>query len=38
MKVKHIDHIGIAVNDIESSLKFYRDVLGLEFEGIEGLD
>ena len=35
MKIKHIDHIGIAVSDIESSLKFYRDVLGLKFEGTE---
>ena len=35
MKIKHIDHIGIAVSDIESSLKFYRDVLGLNFEGTE---
>ncbi|MDY6969591.1 MAG: methylmalonyl-CoA epimerase [Spirochaetota bacterium] len=35
MKIKHIDHIGIAVNDIESSLKFYKDMLGLTFEGTE---
>lgn len=30
-----LDHIGIAVNDINESLKFYRDVLGLNFEKIE---
>ncbi|MBS3811187.1 MAG: methylmalonyl-CoA epimerase [Halanaerobiales bacterium] len=33
-----IDHIGIAVKDIQNSLKFYRDVLGLEFNGIEKLN
>ena len=30
-----IDHIGIAVKDIESTLGFYRDQLGLELGGIE---
>lgn len=35
MKIKHIDHIGIAVNDIESALNFYRDALGLELAEIE---
>lgn len=35
MKVKQIDHIGIAVNDIESALNFYRDALGLELADIE---
>jgi len=32
-----IDHIGIAVRDIQNSLKFYRDILGLEFNGTEEL-
>ncbi len=27
-----LDHVGIAVADIESALKFYRDALGLEVE------
>ena len=30
-----IDHIGIAVNDIEETLSFYRDQLGLEVGGLE---
>lgn len=33
-----IDHIGIAVKSIDESLKFYRDILGLEYEGIEVLE
>ncbi len=28
--IKKIAHIGIAVRDLEASLKFYRDVLGLK--------
>lgn len=28
-----VNHIGIAVKDIEQSLKIYRDLLGLELEG-----
>ena len=35
MKVKHIDHIGIAVENIEQAGKFYRDILGLEIEGYQ---
>lgn len=35
MKVKHIDHIGIAVNEIASAGKFYTDILGLEIKDIE---
>ncbi|MCC5912105.1 MAG: methylmalonyl-CoA epimerase [Clostridiaceae bacterium] len=30
MKVGKVDHIGIAVKDLEASLKFYEDILGLE--------
>ncbi|MEO0225507.1 MAG: methylmalonyl-CoA epimerase [candidate division WOR-3 bacterium] len=28
--IKRLSHIGIAVRDIDKSLKFYRDMLGLE--------
>jgi methylmalonyl-CoA epimerase len=30
-----LDHVGIAVRDIEAALAFYRDALGLEVEGVE---
>ena len=33
--IKKIDHIAIAVHDLDSSLKFYTDVLGLQNAGIE---
>lgn len=33
-----IDHIGIAVADLEKALSFYRDQLGLEYKGIEEVD
>lgn len=29
-----IDHIGIAVKDLDTALSFYRDALGLHLEGI----
>ncbi len=32
---KKISHIGIAVTSIEEATPFYRDVLGMEFEGTE---
>ncbi|PNU21654.1 methylmalonyl-CoA epimerase [Geothermobacter hydrogeniphilus] len=35
MQTKKINHIGIAVKNIEASLPFYRDVLGMTFEGSE---
>ena len=35
MNVNGIDHIGIAVENLESSITFYRDVLGLEYLGTE---
>ncbi len=35
MKIKNIDHIGIAVKSIEQAGKFYTDVLGLDIEDIE---
>ena len=30
-----LDHVGIAVADLEAALRFYRDALGLEVEGSE---
>ena len=30
-----INHIGIAVNNLEASLPFYRDTLGMTYEGDE---
>ncbi|KJS81474.1 MAG: methylmalonyl-CoA epimerase [Peptococcaceae bacterium BICA1-8] len=35
MQVLKIDHIGIAVKNLEESLSFYTDVLGLKCQGIE---
>ena len=35
MKVLKIDHLGVAVNSIDDGKNFWRDILGLEFEGIE---
>jgi len=32
---KKINHIGVAVKSIEATLPFYRDVLGMPFEGTE---
>jgi methylmalonyl-CoA/ethylmalonyl-CoA epimerase len=37
MKVKHIDHIGIAVKEIEQAGKFYTDILGLKIENVENV-
>ena len=28
----HLDHVGIAVRDLEAALAFYRDALGLEID------
>ena len=33
--LKKIDHIGVAVRDLEEALKFYRDCLGLDLTGME---
>lgn len=35
MLAKKLNHIGIAVQSIERSLPFYRDLLGMAFEGTE---
>ena len=34
-KIKRIDHIAIVVEDIESTLGFWREALGLELEHVE---
>ncbi len=36
--IAKIDHVGIAVNDIEEAAKLYTDVLGLEVKGIETVE
>jgi methylmalonyl-CoA/ethylmalonyl-CoA epimerase len=33
--INKLDHIGIAVKSIEEGLKYYRDVLGMEYLGEE---
>ena len=33
--ITQINHIGIAVNSLKNQIPFYRDILKLEFEGIE---
>ncbi|WP_445612654.1 methylmalonyl-CoA epimerase [Geobacillus sp. YF-1] len=38
MRVKKVDHIGIAVRSIEKALPFYTEVLGLPFLGIEEVE
>ncbi|HPL53969.1 MAG TPA: methylmalonyl-CoA epimerase [Bacillota bacterium] len=35
MLVSKIDHIGIAVNNLDEAIKLYKDVLGLELHGVE---
>ncbi len=35
MPTRKINHIGIAVNSIDTALPLYRDVLGMAFEGTE---
>ena len=34
-KVKRIDHIAVLVDDLEKTLAFWRDGLGLELAGVE---
>lgn len=33
--IKKVDHVGVAVNNLEEALKFYTDMLGLTLEGVE---
>jgi len=35
MNTKKINHIGIAVHSLDASIPFYRDQLGMKFEGME---
>ena len=35
MKINHIEHIGIAVNNLEEAIPFYENVLGLKCYAIE---
>lgn len=35
---ERLDHIGIAVENLEQSVAFYRDVLGLELHGTETVE
>ena len=35
MRPTHIEHIGIAVSDLESAIRYYEDVIGLECYAIE---
>lgn len=35
MKLTHIEHIGIAVTDLKSAIRFYEDVLGMKCYAIE---
>lgn len=36
-KVTRIDHIAIVVDDMEKTLEFWRDALGLELHGIQDI-
>ena len=35
MKAVKVDHIGIAVNNLEEAIRFYQDVLGVALQGTE---
>ncbi len=36
--IEGIDHIGIAVKDLEEAMSIYRDIFGLEFKGTETIE
>jgi methylmalonyl-CoA/ethylmalonyl-CoA epimerase len=38
VKIKKIDHLGIAVSSIDSGKKFWQDIMGLELEGTETVE
>ncbi len=38
MKIQKIDHLGIAVADIEAGKKFWEDIMGLELEDTETVE
>lgn len=35
MNISHIEHIGIAVKNLESGIKFYEEILGLKCYAVE---
>lgn len=35
MKISHIEHIGIAVEDMDAAISYYEDILGLKCYAIE---
>ncbi|MBU1095597.1 MAG: methylmalonyl-CoA epimerase [Ignavibacteriae bacterium HGW-Ignavibacteriae-2] len=35
MELTHIEHIGIAVNNLEESIKYYENILGLKCYAVE---
>jgi methylmalonyl-CoA epimerase len=37
VSISGLDHIGVAVRDLDGAIGFYRDVLGLKLEGIHVL-
>jgi methylmalonyl-CoA/ethylmalonyl-CoA epimerase len=38
MKIKHIDHVGIAVKSIDEAAKFFTDILGLKLKDEETVE
>lgn len=36
--IKKVDHIGIAVKDLDETLKFYENVLGIKAQGNEVIE
>lgn len=38
MDISHIEHIGIAVKDLDQAIKYYEDVLGLKCYKIEDVE
>jgi methylmalonyl-CoA/ethylmalonyl-CoA epimerase len=38
MNVKHIDHIGIAVKDLQAAVTWYEETLGIKASGEETVD
>lgn len=38
MKIKHIDHVGIAVKSIDEAGKFFKDILGLKLKDEETVE
>jgi methylmalonyl-CoA/ethylmalonyl-CoA epimerase len=38
MKIKHIDHVGIAVKSIDEAGKFFTDILGLKLKDEETVE